>query len=61
MPLTALWPVALAGAWTRYAVAWAAPGPVIVALGVLMAAARRPAAAPENCVADKNSRPTVIH
>lgn len=44
MPLTALWPVALAGAWTRYAAAWATLGPVIVALGVLFVSGRQMAA-----------------
>jgi len=61
MPLTALWPTALAGAWTRYAAAWAAPGPVIVALVVLFSAVRRPKAATDNRVTDADGRPTVLN
>lgn len=42
LPLTGLWPPALAGRWTLHLAAWAALGPVIVAIAVLI----RPQASP---------------
>jgi hypothetical protein len=36
LPLTGLWPPALGGLWVVHAAAWAALGPVIVAVGVLV-------------------------
>lgn len=41
MPLTGAWPPGLGGLWAIHAAAWAALGPVIVALGVLAARAAR--------------------
>lgn len=40
LPLSGLWPVALRGEWTRHFAAWAALGPALVGLGMLIAAAR---------------------
>jgi hypothetical protein len=36
MPLTGVWPPALGGLWALHAAAWAALGPVVVAVGVLL-------------------------
>lgn len=35
LPLTGLWPSALAGRWTLVAAAWIAVGPVVVAIGII--------------------------
>lgn len=41
MPLTGLWPLGLGGLWTLHAAAWAALGPILVAIGVLLGYVRR--------------------
>jgi hypothetical protein len=42
IPLTGVWPLPLAGLWALHAAAWAALGPVAVAIGVLLAQLSRP-------------------
>lgn len=41
LPLAGLWPASLRGEWTRFFAAWAATGPAIVGLGMLLAAWQR--------------------
>jgi hypothetical protein len=41
IPLTGVWPLPLGGLWTLHAAAWAALGPVAVAIAVLLSPARR--------------------
>jgi hypothetical protein len=41
IPLTGVWPLPLGGLWTLHAAAWAALGPVAVAIAVLVSPARR--------------------
>ena len=43
LPLTQLWPVALAGRWTLHAAAWGALGPVLAALALILFTVRKSA------------------
>jgi hypothetical protein len=42
MPLTGLWPPGWGGLWALHVAAWAALGPVVVAIGMLADGLRNP-------------------